>query len=209
MYVFSFPVFYYGTIGYVDPVLICFLVIGTYMIFTYNWILLFLVFILGLLVKESIIILLPVVCVYLYLNRRLWTKEGLLIPLMAVAYFFESFIIRSMSPGQPGYLWLPTMNSFKFNITRLHGWLSFFLSFGIQGMMSLLLLRYSAHDYFAERAVIIKTLFSGLIVSFSLVLFSIISAYSDGRIIWMSYPFTIPLAVMVLDYFWRKKRVNI
>ncbi|MBK7159060.1 MAG: hypothetical protein IPH77_11015, partial [Ignavibacteria bacterium] len=53
LYVFSFPTFYYGTVTYVDAVLLLFLFLSFYFILTDSMIFLFLTLILGTCVKES------------------------------------------------------------------------------------------------------------------------------------------------------------
>ena len=48
-------------------------------------------------------------------------------------------------------------------------------------------------------------LVTGLIVSMLISFFSLFAAYADGRHIWTSYPFTIPMAVAYIKYFRERK----
>ena len=84
LFVFSFPVFYYGTSGYIDATLIAFLMSGTYFILKEKILLFMASFILGLLVKETTIILIPVFAVYLFLQDNMLLRNKLLLIIFLV-----------------------------------------------------------------------------------------------------------------------------
>lgn len=60
LFILSFPMFYYATSGYIDGSLVGILTVSAYYLFADKYSLFIVIFVLGILVKETIIILLPV-----------------------------------------------------------------------------------------------------------------------------------------------------
>lgn len=197
LFIFSFPVFYYGTSGYIDSVLITFIMFGTYLILKEKLFLFFLTFIAGMSVKETIIILIPVFTFYLFFQKKILLRRRLMLfLLLIIIYLAGMFFLRKLTPGAESYIWYPSVNIFIKNLTRVKTFLSILLTFGFPGIGSLLftykLIRNRA-SYTKELILIMGVIFIMLIS-----LFSLFAAYADGRHIWTSYPFTIPLSVLYL-----------
>jgi 4-amino-4-deoxy-L-arabinose transferase-like glycosyltransferase len=204
MFVVSFPTFYYGTIGMVDPVLILFLTMGLYFSLKRQWAQLLLTVTLGCLVKETMIVLIPVSVTCLILNREPWKLKS---ALLLVAYLGPLLATRLIFRGLVGTNYLQiSFESFLSNL-RLRALLSVTLTFGIPGLLSLFFLfrRWVVFDGAYEPAPlsILIPLAEGLLLSVILCLYSMFSAHTDGRFIWTSYPFSIPLALWFLE---RRKR---
>jgi hypothetical protein len=198
LFVVSFPTFYYATIGYIDPVLICLVTVGLYMILTNNWAVLTGVIIAGVFVKETIAILVLTLAAYLWFKRQLFSKQGVVLIVIGVAYAICYQITRKIIPVNPTYAWSPSVGILLFNMLRPRSWLSFGLTYGIPGVLALLIFRYRTTDWFRERFAETATLIAGLVIAVLLFGYSMLSAYADGRFIWMSYPFTVPLAAIVI-----------
>ena len=207
LFVFSFPTFYYTTIGFLDPGLIFLLTIGTFFILKNKWIQLLLVISFGVFVKETIIILPMLLTAYLYFSKRLLTKDGIILLVSITIFIIGFYVTRMIVPTNPDVGWVPSVEQLIFNITRPRSYISFILSFGIQGLLALFIYKYKNSFWFDQKFNVTATLITGVFISFALFGFSMLSAYADGRFIWTSYPFTIPLAAMVIMEF-RKNRKN-
>lgn len=197
LFVFSFPVFYYGTSGYIDSVLIAFMMTGTYLILNEKLFLFFLTFIIGVCVKETIIILIPVFAVYLFFRRDISLRKKIILFLvLVIIYGVGMFLLRRLTPGVESYIWYPSFNIFYKNLARAKTYLSILLTFGLPGIGSLfcifILLRNKLG--FSKEILLVTGLLISMLVSF----FSLFAAYADGRHIWTSYPFAIPLSLIYI-----------
>ncbi|HVO75886.1 MAG TPA: hypothetical protein VMT35_17815, partial [Ignavibacteriaceae bacterium] len=75
-------------------------------------------------------------------------------------------------------------------------YLSTLLTFGIPGfLLSWYLLKYKITSFSTLEYAFLTGAAAGLILFF----YSLFSAYSDGRFIWYTYPFAVPLAVSFLS----------
>ena len=95
----SFPVFYYGAIGYVDPVLIAFLTAALYFILACKIIPFVLLTLLACTVKETFIIILPI----WFLHMVLVEKKGLWLPafktgLLSLIFIAGVYYVRGILP---------------------------------------------------------------------------------------------------------------
>jgi hypothetical protein len=210
MFIISFPVFYYGAIGYVDPGLIGILCGGVYFIIAERRFLFILTLFVGLLIKETTIILLPVAFFHsINLLPRaeksgwLRKKTGDILKVMGYyAFVFLLYVaaylfLRKITSTGEGYTWNPSFSRFLDNFGRVRTSITFILSFGLPGFLSIFVIirkirqRNNFFDY--------VPLASGVFLGMLLFVYSIFSAYSDGRFIWTVYPFAIPLALMVFE----------
>jgi len=205
LFVYSFPVFYYSTLGYVDPVLILFLTMALYLLIKGKFISFILVFILGLTVKETMVILIPVAGVYLSLQEDLsLSRKILLFLIIIIIYLLESIVIRNYVPGKGTYLWIPQSDKLLYNLKRVAGYITTIIVFGVPGIGAILFLTCSECKKHIGR--IKYVLLTGMVFSILVSIFAIFSAYAEGRYIWITYPFTIPLAVAYLKFFIERKK---
>lgn len=195
MFAFSFPLFYYGTISCVDPGALLIITIGLYAILRDRPLALFLIITFGVLVKETSVLLIPVYMTRMLMQKRKWHRVigyGILCSAAVVAV---SWLARSAFE-EPGYLWLPSSQRLMRNITRAGSWLSFLLSFGLPGGLCLFaVLKYKPWRIPGEGSTF-WPLAVGVAGALGLTIFAWFTAYADGRFIWLSYPFAIPLALM-------------
>lgn len=198
LFVISFPTFYYTTIGYIDPALICLLIVGLYFILKKRWTSLIIILIIGAFVKETAIILILITVSSFAITRKFKQKQLLLLSTISIVFLISYYFARMIIPVNPIIGWTPSFNRLLYNMSRPRSWISFFLSFGIPGVLSLMIYRYKSTDSFHNRSSEITVLITGLIISILLFGYSMLSAHADGRFIWTSYPFSIPLAVLVI-----------
>jgi hypothetical protein len=199
LYILSFPYFYYGTSGYIDSVFILALLILLYLMLKRRWKLLIITIILAVMVKETVVIFLPVLFVFLYNDALSGTRLRRLsiFAAAASAIIIVSLIIRNIVPGQATYLWNPKFELLTFNLLRIKTYLSFGLSLGIPGILSFFALKTILAQKRTDQ--LFLTLLTGVVISLLLSFYSLFSAYADGRHIWTAYPYLIPLSVMFLD----------
>jgi len=208
IFVLSFPVFYYGTSGYIDSVLIFFLTGSVYFLFAKKKILFLTFFLLGISVKETMVIMLPVAAVFLYFQKEFNLKQKIFfITLLTIFYFAEVFLLRHFTPGKETYVWMPKTEILLFNLFRIKTYLSIIITFGIPGFGALLFLKCSS--CFKQLGSMSYVLLTGASVALLISIFSLFSAYADGRHLWTSYPFTIPLAVGFLQNFIDQKKEKV
>jgi hypothetical protein len=199
LFVVSFPTFYYSTIGYIDPPLIFLLTAGVFSVVSQNWFLLAIVLFLGAFTKETIIILMFPLAVYLIGRRKKLLHQGAIFLLMVFSYIIGYYLARNVIPGKSSYFWAFTLKILQSNLSRPRCYLSFMLSFGIPGTLSLLLFKFRESVWFRENIAITAALIAGFAASLAVFAYSMFSACSDGRFIWISYPFTVPMATMVIQ----------
>ena len=192
LFIVSFPVFYYGCIGLVDPGLIACMTAGVFFMLTKRWIGLALLVIVGALVKEQIIVLVPAAIVCVVLSERR-AKSVLICVAVLAAFFIGSYIARSIAPNQSQFFWSPSFLILGENLSRLRFWVSCGISLILipvlvagTGFRSIGLFG-SAHSK------IVYPLLTGILSALGILGFSLLAAYPDGRFVWLSYPFLIPL----------------
>lgn len=198
MFVVSFPVFYYGTIGLVDPVLIFFLTLGLYFLFKRRWAWLLLVLGMSCLVKEMMVMLVPVVIARLATGREPWKLKA---ALLVVASLLPLVVIRLVVKDLTGANYLKiSIKSFLSNL-RLRALASVLLTFGLPGALSVIFFLRRPMLASLNRAAslsLLITLGGGILLSVALSVYSMFSAHTDGRFMWASYPFSILLALLAL-----------
>ncbi len=207
LFVYSFPLFYYGTSGYIDSVLIGFIMTAVYLMLSNKIILFFVVFALGVGVKETIVILIPVFAIYLFFQSNFSLKKNIsLLLLLILVYSICTILLRNIAPESETYIWLPSLKVLTDNLVRPKTYLSILLAFGIPGIGALLYIYVALgkHSLISRQPALVSGLIMSMIISF----FSLFAAYADGRHIWTSYPFTIPLAVVYIKHFMERNKAT-
>ena len=209
LFVCSFPTFYYGSIGYIEPGVLCMLFLGMYGIERKRWWIFFLAVILGILTKETIVLLLPVIAVAAITSPNDRPRIALYTLAFFILYVGGTMLIRTNAPGGGSYFWSLDMGIVVMNITRPRTWISFILSTGLPAAIYVIgVFRYGGEQPFRKLFWRYRLYFIGTVTALALFAYSITSAYADGRYMWLSYPFTIPLALSVLRYRGEKGRID-
>lgn len=195
LYSFSFPVFYYSTIGYLDPFIIFWIILILYFILTNKNAAFIILFLVGGTNKDLCLFVLPVWALHQILTNKKPLLSTLLLTLSLFIYVV--FLTRLFIPVDTSFYHLPSLQRAIYNLSNERFWLSSLLTVGIPGIFALLqLATYKAHT--ANRNTFI-VLVSGLACSLSIFVYAIFAAYADGRFLWLIYPFLLPLACMYID----------
>lgn len=212
LYAVSFPLLWYGTSGYVDGSVVAALCVALYLVQSRRW-WLFLAFLpVGLLVKETFIIIVPVAATYLW-ARASSRRDWLPLTLGAIGVVAATWIGIRLALTTPRTLdWMPRWHRWGWNISRPEAIGSFLLTCGVivplalYGARKLIVERErspESRDAFARNLHLVVGLAMGLAVAFH----GFITAYADGRHAWTTYPFATILAVMAGSE-WLARRRN-
>lgn len=195
LFVLSFPAFYYSTIGYVDPGGLFFIAMGTWLTIRKKWTAALCCAIVGVLAKESAFVLVAVLSAGAWARGRSRKQVVLLSVTCLLALVVVSAAVREMAPGvRYASIWIPSVDAFADNAARPRAWLSGALTVGIPGLI--LLVNAIRRKLPTAPATLLPLFWAGLAASGAMWLFAFTSAYVDGRTLWPSVMFSIPLAVL-------------
>jgi hypothetical protein len=203
MFSISFPTFYYGVIGLVDPVFICLFVAGSYCIFKQKWLVFIFVLFLGALAKEIIALLIPVAVFFLWKTERPWKVK---LAVFLLVYVVPSLLLRYLFRQDSYYHWIPSADILARNI-RLRALLSVILTLGLPGFVSLGFVWHYKKLKQAPGEKLVTPLFVGVIVTVLLLIFSMLTAHTDGRFVWPMTVYCIPLSLWVIRE-WPRRRAQ-
>ncbi len=205
LFIFSFPLFYYTTSGYIDASVVGILLIMSFYLFTDRNVLFIISFVIGVLIKETVIVFLPVATVYFLLKKNMHKRYAKIITII-IAYLIIEAAVRYLAPQKTLYFWKPSTEILSDNLSRIKTYLSLILTMGLPFLLTILFLL-SKYRSTIQRE-IFYSLSAGLLFSFLIWLYSVFSAYSDGRQVWISYAFTIPLSLFYLKSISENKKIR-
>lgn len=193
-FVWSFPFYYYGTTGLVDPPALFLIAAGLHLLLTDRWWGFVAVGLLGGLTKESVALLWPVALVRLAVTRRHLPGAVAASVLFPIGFTLTTAVARATAPSPGDYtFWKGVM--LGENLARPRTYFSFALSLGLQGLFAALavapLRRISAEG---RRAYL--PLVAGFLGSLALFGVALLTAHPDGRFVWLAHPFLTPIAVL-------------
>jgi len=190
----SFPTFYYGAIGFVDPAVLLALT-GMALAAIRGRRLSFAIWLVaGVLIKETNAIMAALPGVWSWARGARREALGRLVPpaLLAVAIVVG---IRMLAPfPEPGWLWRPSAAAVVENLARPRALLSLILTIGLPGVAAIAALA-TGRAARALSAAHLRFFLVASALAATLYLYSLTAAYADGRVIWGAYPFLIPVAV--------------
>lgn len=207
LFIFSFPVFYYGAVGYIDSpaiFMVCLILAAT----VYKkYYLLPLLLLIAPFTKEGTMVVFPFIILYALQvsdpKREKIINCGLI--LLSIGAFLLGYMYcRSEFSHVSNYLWKPNFTTIGENMVRPKSYLSFIMTFGVVGILALLqFVNDGKKNFFSEKKNIIVffknypylPLVAGIVISFMLWIYTFVAAYVDGRYFWFAYPFMIPMAV--------------
>lgn len=200
LFIVSFPLFYYGSGGYLEPfsnMLIYLIVLAT--LYKNNTSII-LLFILGATAKETTIIALPFVLLYGLVTQRdkgATHHNTLIITIISfVGFIIANLIVRNQFGTSVDYVWTPALHTIMENLTRPKTYLSFILSLGLPGLFSSLLIFKLMKRKHTHTVKNLSPYFIGGLSAILMSLYSIVAAYADGRFVWSGYPFLIVLSAI-------------
>jgi len=188
LFILSFPMFYYSSIGYVDASLFLFIALSIYAtIKNINWLFVLSVLI-GLCVKETIVICIPFYFFYQYNYNKNKTIIVTFLTCLLVTILF--LIIKNYAPVtniiSKNNFWIFNLKNAEINFTRFNTWGSFIFSFGIVGLLFINnLLKFNIKNMLANK--LILACLASIVSAYFLYVLSYFSTIADGRIIWLTY----------------------
>lgn len=192
IYSFSFPVFYYGTVGILDPVLIGSIQLGIYLLLKDKFVSLNTLIFFMATANEKIVVLLPVIFIYHF--KKSGFKDSIFYTLVPfVLSVVGIFLARGLAPDSINYVWKIDFNTLLDNLSRPRTYLSLILSGGIPAVLAHLgRNNVPKNDFFLALKI-------GVFTVYALIIYSMLAAYTDGRFIWIVYPFALPFAAGYIE----------
>lgn len=187
LFIISFPTFYYATIGYIDASLFLFIAVSIYATLNKNaWLFTFAILV-GLCVKETMVIASPFYLVYHFNKNR---KNAIATTLFtAILVVILLLIIKQFAPVTDlvtkNNFWKFSFKNAEVNFYRFNTWVSFIASFGAIGVAIILNYKKVYEKLISNHLTLACLACFGLgILLYALSYFSTIA---DGRIIWLTY----------------------
>jgi len=201
----SFPVFYYGTIGLVDPVAVTVIAGALYGLYRQRWGFVCGCVLVGAFVKETTVIVLPVAFMHLVVTRP--PKGWLKLLAVVVAYVVPTILVRAVLDDLPSYEWRPSLGYLQQNL-RVRALAAMGLSFGLPGLGFMLWLAGRRFRGVAMNPAVWAPMMMGVVCGIGLTAFAFVAAYADGRFLWLSSVFSIPFCLDVLGYFSKDRTIE-
>jgi hypothetical protein len=191
----SFPTFYYATIGFVDPVAVlaaAILLLLTLKRAGTGW--LIVAAIAAVLVKESNAAFAALPLAGAWLRGRRSGSELAAAAAPLVLSIGAVVATRGLLPfPDPGYAWTPSAAALRDNLLRPRTYASACLTAGVPALLAIGAIargRWKEVLGGAERSILL----AGASIALALYGYSFTAAYTDGRILWVGYPFVVPIA---------------
>jgi len=200
MFVLSFPTFYYSTIGYVDSGVLLMIFAGAYAVYKENHLLFLVAVILGTTAKEGVVVLIPVAVAYAFTrhNARWYFTAAAGLVLYLVTWGLIKKYMPNGHGDTPVLYWHPNSWRIGDNLGRVQTYVSSILSFGTPGVLCCYFLLKSAGAIRGAWKDDLP-LWAGMAGGYSLWLYTLFSAHTDGRFFWVTYCFPIVLSMLWLS----------
>lgn len=193
LFAMSFPVFYYGATGRVDAGGILLMLVMMYAHAGKHTALFWTALVIAPAAKETTVIAIVYCLVMELRNSVLHARRNAI--MMLVVYALATVIVRKVSPAGAAHVWSPSMNDIMTNLVRPRAYISSVLAFGPLGFLAF----YEIIKGRREVSTSFRTACLVAVVASLLTwAYSFVAAYTDGRFVWLAYPFLIPLAVLGL-----------
>ena len=187
----SFPVFYYGATGRVDAGGILLMLVIMYAHTAKNQTVLWTALVLAPAAKETTVIAVLYCLVMELREPGMHARRSAV--LMVAVYVAATVLVRKISPVGAAHVWSPNMTDVMTNLVRPRAYISSVLAFGPPGVLALLELIKGAKDTNESFRSACSVAVAASLLTWA---YSFVAAYTDGRFVWLSYPFLIPLAVL-------------
>jgi hypothetical protein len=201
----SFPLFYYGTVGYVDAAAITLVVFGWLAMLKRRYLLLGVIVFVGALTKEVTGILVPMAVVTRLLQQSKPEAGRALVlgaALLAV-YFAALFGVRAVFPfGEYEYPG-PRLSVLGSNLTRPRAMVAVFLTL-LPLLAGIALLPVAGRGQLSLGRGDRIAWYTGVVLSTGFIFYSASMAYLDGRMAWPLAALTIPFVALVFERVYRR-----
>ncbi|MGE5178990.1 MAG: hypothetical protein ACM3PF_07870 [Bacteroidota bacterium] len=195
----SFPTFYYGAIGFLDPVVVLTLagmalaaLRGRRIAFA-AWL------VIGVLAKETDAIMAALPGLWAWSRGEpLRSAVRVTAPFALLAVAIAVALRTALPFPEQGWLWVPHARVLLENLARPRAVLSLLLTLGLPALLAAAALATGR----AARALggpALRFFLAGAALVSLLYAVSLFAAWADGRVIWGAHPFLIPIAVALVD----------
>ena len=196
IFVVSYPVFWCGATGIIDPVSILFIAVGALAAIKRKWGWLVVAIFIGTFAKETVAVLIPASATILIFEKpRNW--PGIFI-IVIFAFLIPFVLPRIVFPVAGLAKWTPSVEKIIGNL-RLRAFSAIILTMGIPGALFLVYLfrrkRIKTVPVAEQRFLI-----GGIVGSLGLIIVSCIIAYVDGRFAWPFVIFALPLGMAGIGF---------
>lgn len=203
----SFGTFWYGPTNYPEGPVLFFLTVCLYFLQRGNRTAFWIACTVGVLFKEWLLMVLPVVVTLDWLEGRSWGQKAKTMALAALPLVVQ-MLPRYAFRNLPQFIWTPSFERVLLNLSRPRALISTLLTLATAAPLLMLAYRLRAHWWPRWRAcgslrlVVVAVFWFAALPAYGLV-----SAYLDGRFVWMLYPVLMPLAAAGLcaGWAWRKE----
>ncbi len=197
LYIFSFPTFYYSTIGYVDPLLIMALIVGVDFIVRRQDAAFILLSILSIGINEKFVLIFPFWLFYdLWMHKRKFVPAFFKVVLTGLFFVAGMKVIRYVTPS-PEYGWYINWEAVWGNLIRPRAWFSFLLTWGLLGLLICIYFLRFFKTSFKDKSILV--FWVGIASGLSVWIYGFITCYADGRYVWICYPFMVPLFCLYFE----------
>lgn len=186
--VFSFPTLNYSAAVLTDSAGFLVLVLAAWALVAHRFLALGAVLAIGVGVRESTLVMLPAIWIFLLLERD---RRGLIAALgVTAAALMAVAAARWWFSDLPAYFWTPSWKRCLANLTRPISWATVLLTMAPVGIGALAGLRHWGRLPAVTRRLVLAVSIPGG----ALVAYSVTSAYMSGRFCWPLYLALVPLA---------------
>ncbi len=192
LFTISFPVYYYATIGYVDTIVVFSSAVIYYLLVSGKTIWIPLVFAISLFGKETIVVVIAVVFAEQLVQKKVRAAFIFLL-INSMIFIAVNLAIRGYFSSH--FFWAISLKEFFHNCLRIHAWVSLVLSFGIPGFLGLYIaVKITLKRDYSQLKKIFPALI-GIFGNWTIVFYSMAVAWTDGRFIWPTVIYSIPLTM--------------
>jgi len=197
LFVVAFPTGYYGAIGYVDPGLLAAVALLNRLIQTQSWWWALLIFFVGFFVRDTMLFALPFAVMMMYQQKGKIVAFCLLMVSLILA-FIAIKITRWLSINPAQVSWPIDWQMLNNNLVRPKTYLSFMLTLGLPSLLMLtsLVLLIQRTSWYAV-LVAHNAYLIGWLSWIGLFVVAMLTAYADGRFVWPTVLYAIPLLLIV------------
>jgi hypothetical protein len=186
----------------VDPAAILLLTAGAASASSGKWLVTGLILAVGAVAKETTVILLPVAATLLWFDKQRGLAPRLAVLAgLGLCFLLPFVVVRFLNRDVGSHLWLPHLWRMGHNL-RPRALLSVLLTFGIPGILVVVASMRRGAIVAARGPAFFWSNLAGCLGGVALVAWSFVSAHTDGRYLWMAYPFAIPLGAATLACLW-------
>jgi hypothetical protein len=202
LFIFAFPTFYYATVGYIDPTLLLILLIGVDFVLSQNNAALILLSIIAAGVNEKFIIIFPFWLLFdFWIHKKKFFPTVSMVVLTGALFLACHQVIRHITPSSD-YGWYINWEAVVENFVRPRAWLSFLLTWGPLGAFICLYLLQFFKVTFQDKTIL--AFWVGTAAGVGVWIYSFITCYADGRYVWLSYPFMVPLFCLYFERYGKR-----